>query len=256
MREPREIFEGVRYDCVLVPREEGSQGQAHVVCVDLRVKTIEPYITPLNPQAVRKGYQYRLLHPWWVAQREQLDIVINGTFFTRSDRSYWPGRCVRSQHTVIADGKEGYGARDGHLLWIDEHRQPHVHASSSSGAVPPAARWGIGSGDLVLHDGAPQPIRSDAPGRCTILGTHAERQLLWLAVFERASFAVAARVLAAAGARDALMLDGGGSTAMYISRRAPRGCRGALLGGWRPVATHVGIRAQPATCDQKRNVPT
>jgi hypothetical protein len=51
--------------------------------------------------------------------------------------------------------------------------------------------------------------------------------------------------LAALGARDGMLLDGGGSTAMVLGEGA-RGVRpGTVLGGLRPVATHFGVRARP-----------
>jgi exopolysaccharide biosynthesis protein len=50
--------------------------------------------------------------------------------------------------------------------------------------------------------------------------------------------------LAKLGARDAMLLDGGGSSAMAIGEGALNVARGALFGGWRPVATFFGVRAR------------
>jgi hypothetical protein len=46
------------------------------------------------------------------------------------------------------------------------------------------------------------------------------------------------------GARDAMLLDGGGSSAMAIGEGGRNLVRGTLLGGWRPVATFFGIKAR------------
>jgi exopolysaccharide biosynthesis protein len=46
------------------------------------------------------------------------------------------------------------------------------------------------------------------------------------------------------GARDAMLLDGGGSSAMAFGEGARNSDKGTLLGGWRPVATFFGIKAR------------
>ena len=48
-------------------------------------------------------------------------------------------------------------------------------------------------------------------------------------------------ILADLGARDGFLLDGGGSTAMATDSRGIPAT--ALLGGGRPVATYIGVRA-------------
>ena len=51
--------------------------------------------------------------------------------------------------------------------------------------------------------------------------------------------------LASLGARSGMLLDGGGSSTMFIGEEARRGARGTVVGGWRPVATFFGVRARP-----------
>lgn len=241
-----EIFHGVTYEVQALPETEGSSGLARIVCVDLSAAGVEPFVTPVDSNAVQSGYQYRLAYPWWIARREGLAVTINGAYFERNGRWYWQGQRVNSRHTAIAEGVVSHVSRHSRLLWIDEGGRPRINPDLQPPAeVLQRARWGIGSGDIMLRDGKPCPTIHEAADRRTIMGVDTERRLLWLAVFEHASFKAAAEVLAAAGARDGLMLDGGGSTAMYIGRHAADGVRGRVLGGWRPVATHVGVFAEP-----------
>jgi len=51
--------------------------------------------------------------------------------------------------------------------------------------------------------------------------------------------------LADLGAKDGMLLDGGGSSSMAIGKGAAGVSAGVLYGGWRPVATHFGVRARP-----------
>ena len=50
--------------------------------------------------------------------------------------------------------------------------------------------------------------------------------------------------LADLGAKDGMLLDGGGSSSMAIGKGATGVSAGVLYGGWRPVATFFGIRAR------------
>ncbi len=81
--------------------------------------------------------------------------------------------------------------------------------------------------------------------RCTAVGIDSKRRLLWLAVFENASSLAVAQMLAKEGAQDGFLLDGGHSTTMVIGDKAAHVRPGTLLGGSRPVATVLGIRADP-----------
>jgi hypothetical protein len=78
----------------------------------------------------------------------------------------------------------------------------------------------------------------------TTVGIDGEKRLLFLAVFENASMRRALTKLAQLGAVDGMLLDGGTSTSMSLGQDADSVRSGVLLGGWRPVATHFGIRAR------------
>jgi hypothetical protein len=66
-----------------------------------------------------------------------------------------------------------------------------------------------------------------------------------LAIAERISQPRMLHILADLGARDGFLLDGGGSSAMGIGPGSAGIPATVLLGGGRPVATYIGVRALP-----------
>jgi exopolysaccharide biosynthesis protein len=88
-------------------------------------------------------------------------------------------------------------------------------------------------------------INSRIPGSRTAIAIDRERKLLFLAVGESVSANLMLATLARLGAKDGMLLDGGGSTSMAIARDQPGRAVTTLVGGWRPVATQVGVRARP-----------
>jgi hypothetical protein len=113
-------------------------------------------------------------------------------------------------------------------------------------AVYTQARWGIGGGSVPLWKGRlREPGANHNVDRRTAVGIDTNRRLLWLAVFESASSAAVAQVLAKQGAQDGIVLDGGHSTSMVLGPHAAQDQAGSKLGAWRPVATFFGIRAEP-----------
>jgi exopolysaccharide biosynthesis protein len=78
----------------------------------------------------------------------------------------------------------------------------------------------------------------------TAIGIDTEKRLLFLAVFENASERRAIDKLRQLGAVDGTLLDGGHSTSMVIGGKARDVRSGVLMGRWRPVATHFGLRAR------------
>lgn len=76
-----------------------------------------------------------------------------------------------------------------------------------------------------------------------LAGIDPRRRLLFLAAFDNASVARAARLLAAHGAVDAISLDGGGSACMVLGKGAKGPGPTTLLWPTRAVATHFGVRA-------------
>ena len=242
---PVEIFSGVSYTCERIEGQKDASGLCYLVQVDLRTPGIELYATPLDPQAVAEGQQYKLETAESVAGRERLAVCINGVLFSSASR--WlrrSGQLARGSELIIADGTASQLDRNNFLVWFDRQRTPHIEP----GRVPRdeslrAARWGIAGQVLVLKQGAPTRQGDQIIDRQTMLGIDSAKRLLWLAAFDRASSNAAAEVLARHGVQDAIRLDGGDSSTLYIGAGA-RGIRpGAALDSWRPSATFFGVRA-------------
>jgi hypothetical protein len=105
------------------------------------------------------------------------------------------------------------------------------------------AKWAIGSMEVGLRDGRVWP-NGRAPDSRTAVAIDRPRKLLFLAIGEYISPRFLLQKVADLGAKDGMLLDGGGSTSMAIGQGAVGVVPGVLYGGWRPVATHFGVRAQ------------
>ena len=242
---PTEIFRGVIYTCEKMNTKE-CHGLVHLVQADLSAPGIGLYLTPLDPEAVRHGYQYRLAEASTVLRREDLAVVVNGTFFTaESGLFYQTDDLAKGVQTVIANGEVSHVDPNSYMLWFEPDLTPHIEFNKPpNDALLHSTRWGIGGGAVALWKGQ---VREAAVGhdmdRRTAVGIDSRRRLLWLAVFENASSAAVAGVLAEHGAQDGFLLDGGHSTTMVLGPKVAHVRSGALLGGSRPVATCFGIRA-------------
>jgi hypothetical protein len=244
---PVEIYEGVTYRCERLEAAGGGAGLVHWVRVDLAAPGIEIYVTPLDSQAVAQGWQYRLRRTGKAVQEEKLAVGINGTLFT-SDSGWirMAGDLARAVETTVAEHHVSHVWEHTYLLWFEDDLSPHLETTKPPGEqILDQARWGIGcqgiglTGDKV-RDGI-ERIPADSR---TAVGIDRERKLLWLAVFEKVSPRHAMEKLAELGAKDGILLDGGDSTSMALGEQA-RGVRpGVLTGDWRPVATHLGVRAR------------
>ena len=264
---PMPIFRGVTYACEeLDGREEGPRstaladraagarraigaegsGLAHIVEIDLSAPGIGLYLTPLDPAAVARGFQYRLDKassvlgpkgwPWWSTPRSSL-----------RSRAFCPGPAIGpgDSETIVADGRPSPVDAESFLLWFEVNLTPHVESRRPpEAAVVRRARWAVGGYSYSLRGGRVlESARRQALDRRTAVGIDTARRRLWLAVFERASDYAALRVLARHGAKEGMMLDGGHSTTMVLGPKAAGGKGGTLLGGWWPTATFLGVRA-------------
>jgi hypothetical protein len=243
-----EIYQGVVYGCERLEADEQGSGLVHWVRVDLTAPGIELYVTPLDPQAVARGWQYRLQRTATVANEQQLAVAINATYF--GSDSGWirmTGDFARSSEATIADYVVSHIPEYTYLLCFDGHLASYLETSRPpNDSVLLRSRWGLGGrGAVLLRDGQifPDTPRKPTDAR-TAVGVDSKQRLLFLAVFENASEWRALDKLVQLGAVDGMLLDGGNSTTMVIGSQA-RGVRpGILMGDWRPVATHFGIRAR------------
>ena len=249
-----EIFEGVTYGCKRLDATEEGSGLLHWAIIDLAAPGIELYVTPLEPEAVAGGWQYRLRRIGDVVDKERLAVAINGTLF-ESNSGWWlrmAGDLARGVETVVADQIVSHLWEHTYLLWFDKQLVPHLRPSKPPTSVEFAqAKWGIGGQAVWLHDGKVWPGSSRAPDSRTAVAIDQQRKLLFLAVGQNISPRLLLQELADLGAKDGMLLDGGGSSSMAVGKGAAGISAGVLYGGWRPVATFFGIKAQPIGMNQK-----
>jgi hypothetical protein len=218
------------------------------VRIDLTAPGIEIYVTPLDPSAVAQGWQYRLRRIKDVVDREHLAVAINATLFTSNSgwRPRMSGDLANSVETVVADHIVSHAWEHTYLLWFDDHLTPHLRPSKPPASAELAiAKWGVGGQGVWLQDGKVWPGSSRSPDSRTVVAVDRQRKLLFLAVGEHISPRLILQKLADLGAKDGMLLDGGGSSSMALGKDAAGVPAGVLYGGWRPVATYFGVRAQP-----------
>ena len=189
--------------------------------VDLTAPGVELYVTPLDPAAVARGWQYRLREIEDVVARERLAVAVNATYFATASNSWlqFSGDLARTMQTLISDHVIAYGPWGASLLWFDAELAPHVLRSRS--AVEPVlarAKWAVGAHELQLQNGQVVWGGDSTADARTAIGIDEARRLLFLAVGERISPGRVLHMLADLGARDGILLDGGGSSAMEIGQ--------------------------------------
>ena len=134
---------------------------------------------------------------------------------------------------------------------LTTHLTPHLELSKPPSAVALAlAKFGIGGEGIGLRDGQVWSGVSRDPDSRTAIAIDPRRKLLWLAVGEYVSPNLLLHKLADLGAKDGMLVDGGSSSSMVIGEGAYGVRPGVLYGGWRPVATHFGVRAQTIQAPQ------
>jgi hypothetical protein len=253
------IFEGITYGCERLDTTEEGGGLVHWVRIELTAPGIELYVTPLNPSAAGRGWQYRLRHIEDVMDSEHLSVAINAAMFTWTPGWLPPmsGGVANGVETVVADHVVSHFWEHTYLLWFDDRLTPHLLGSKPPAASELAlAKWGIGGQGVGLQDGKVWPQPSNTVDSRTAVGVDQARQLLFLTVAESVSPARLLLKLAELGAREGMLLDGGGSSSMAIGKYAEGIPPGGLYGGRRPVATHFGVRARTlrALDAQNRNL--
>jgi hypothetical protein len=245
-RPSTEIFRGVTYGCESLNETDEGSGSLHWVRIDLTAPGIELYVTPLDATAVAHGWQYHLRRVKDVVNQENLAVAINGTLFTSDSNPLirLPGDFASSVETVVADHVVSHLWEHTYLLWFDDALTPHLRPSK-----PPtseeliAAKWGIGGQGVGLRDGQVRPGSDRTPDSRTAVAIDGPHKLLYLAIGKYISPRRLLQELADLGAKDGMLLDGGGSSSMGIGEAA-KGIAPGRYGGWRPVATQLGVRAR------------
>jgi hypothetical protein len=236
------------YTCERMPESADSGGLMHVVEVDLTAPGVDLYVTPLDPDALVKGWEYQLNYASRVARNHNLAVAINATMFEH-ERGFISsaGDMARAVETAVAEHQVNHVYEHAYLVWFEDDLTPHVERTKPpSQDVLRRARWAVGGQGVAAYDGVPRDdILRGGPDERTVIGIDTARKRLWLAVFERATQRVATHEMVRFGAKEVVFMDGGDSTVMALGPGAADVRGGAVLGNWRPVATFFGVRAIP-----------
>jgi len=246
--QPVKIFAGVTYGCERLAVTQEGGGLVHWVRVDLTASGVELYVTPIDPAAAARGWQYRLRPIEDVLEREHLAVAVNGTYFATASGSWlrFSGDLARSMQTLISDHVVAYGPWGASLFWFDAELAPHLlRLSSPAEPIFTRAKWAVGTHTLQLQNGQVLEGSDSTADARTAIGIDQSKKLLFLAIAERISQPRVLHFLAELGARDGFLLDGGDSSAMAIGQGSSGIPATVLLGGGRPVATYIGVRALP-----------
>lgn len=229
----------------------------HLVIVDL-AKARPSFVTTAGDPGRELAFLAQTVSGF--AEKEKVDLAINGDFFepwhTHGVFDYYPhvgdrcasyGLSVREGVTVCSGSRPG----QANTVYLTDGRVSFT---------PPSGKYSALSGGwMLLHDGkvVPDPANEYHSTRHprTAIGTDATGRVLYLAVAdgrqpnfsEGIDLPELARVLASFGAKEAMNLDGGGSSALAARLNGrldvvswPIDKR--IVGRERPVANHLGLR--------------
>jgi hypothetical protein len=242
-----EIYHGIFYCCEELPSGPQSGGLVHWVRADLNVPGVSIFVTPKDPEAVARGWQYRLQFTMSAVAQQHLAAAVNGTMFATDATWFrWPGDLARSSETVVADHVVSHVDPNSYLLWWDDGLVVHLQKQS-----PPSAER-LGSGEMGDRqpDAADCRLESFNPWAGGCGSSNADRSRFRSAagldcLLRRASATFAGEYLRQTRGELCVTVDGGTSTAMAIGSEAAGVSGGRVVGDFRPVATQFGFRALP-----------
>lgn len=245
-RKPIEIFAGVRYIAEKVVAGAQGGGLVHFVQIDLSSPGIELFISPLDSQAVQSGWEYRLDYVSSVLRDQNLAVAVNASLFTSRSLGFLqlPGDLARSVETLVSDHVVNHLWEHTYLLAFDDSLRAWFTLSKPPPrAALERARWAVGGQAVDLREGRVQ-TGSAMPDARTAVALDQPGRHLFLAVGENISPRLLLTMLAERGGWTGMLLDGGHSTTFAVGPGAKGLRSGVLVGGWRPVATVLGVRAR------------
>ena len=240
-------------------RREDPPTHLFVAEVDLTDSNVHVRVSPGGPDPDGPGrWQTTLMTPTQVATREGFDLVVNGDFFDARGVRDAEGTNSRYRGDLWA-AVNGPAVTDGKVwstptnprpcLVVHKDRQVRIEMLAN----PTADDWEVVAGNtLLVQDGKVVPHENKARHPRTAVGLKAGGTHLVLLVVDGRKPGVAvgmsydelAAELLRLGCRQALNLDGGGSSVMAI-RDGPGGTLRILNepsdGHERPVANVLGV---------------
>jgi hypothetical protein len=150
--DPVAIYQGVTYGCDRLPDTPESGGIMHWVRADLKVPGVSLYITPEDPDARSRGWEYKLKYTTTAVSEAHLAAAVNGTLF-RSNSWYirMPGDDATAIETIVAEHVVNHVNKDCYLMWWDDHLLAHLEVYKPPGIEAlRGAKWGIAGQQVVL----------------------------------------------------------------------------------------------------------
>lgn len=232
--------------------------------VDLTDPHVHIRVAPGGPDPDGPGkWETILTRPTEIAAREGFDLVVNGDFFAARktngvkipDAKLTPGRWASVAGPAVTDGNAWAAATNDRPCLVI-HKDKTVAIETLSHAAPDD--WEVIAGNIVLvKDGVIVPRPSKVKNPRTAVGLDADATKLIILVIDGrqpglsigTSDADTAAEMLRLGCRQAINLDGGGSSVMAVRDSATGKMR--ILnkpsdGHERPVANVLGISVDHA----------
>lgn len=214
----------------------------HVVIVDLADPRVHVRVRPSGADPDGDGpWACTLLPTTAVAQRDGLDVAVNGDFFIPKDKikvlgrdvPYFPMNWARPCGLAISDGVEWSGPRKNWVAFaVDDHKRLFI---GQMDAPPRNIRQAVGGSTHLVHFGkSTHPAGEDRAPRTAVGFDRAQTKLVLLVVDgRRAEYSVGMTLAELAdemvklGCEEAMNLDGGGSSTMVM--RDPKTAKPQVL---------------------------
>jgi len=228
--------------------------------VELTNSNVRVRVAPGGPDPDGPGpWQTILMQPTRVAAREHFDLVVNGDFFDArgvkdaegTNANFHAAIWAAVNGPAVTDGRAWSSARSNALPCLVVHRDRKVTIETL--ARPGTDTWEVVAGNtMIVQAGVPVPHKSKARHPRTVVGLDATGSRLIIMVVDGRKPGVAVGMsyeelaveMIHLGCRQALNLDGGGSSIMAIRDAGAGGFR--ILnqpsdGHERAVASVLGI---------------
>jgi exopolysaccharide biosynthesis protein len=199
--------------------------------IDLTNPKLHLRVAPGGPDPDGNGkWETTLMVPTKIAEREKFDLVVNGDFFKAKGVNDGEGTnaAFRAEQWALT---EGAAETDGKVWSTSTNARPcFVVRKNGTVAIetmttPTADDWEVIGGNVILvKDGAVVPQKNKVRHPRTVIGFNADKTKLILMVVDGRKPGIAigmnyeelAAEMIRLGCRDALNLDGGGSSVMAV----------------------------------------
>ena len=230
-------------------REEPRPVHVHILTIDLYDPALELHVEAALPPEEGEGIAV-LTDPFALVERGEFDAAINANPWSMVDgsRNYLEGRSAYRLGWIASEGETVSDPRGLANFWVDEDGEAFIGNVSSP--VDDAV-LGIEGFHRIVENGEILPEEGTSEAPRTALGLDEEKRLLTLVVVdgrmksysEGLSHRELAKLMRELGGRDAINLDGGGSSIMIkrTNDEFERKNRG-IYGYRRPLPVLFGVR--------------